>query len=151
MEDPLIRGFLGKLERDEIMPAVPPVPGTDLEDYYQLIERRFANPKIGDTVRRLCLDGSNRQPKFILPTVRRPAGRRQVRQRPGARLGAVVPLLLRHDGQRRDHSAQRSHLGPPAADRIVREKRPRRLARHGRHLRRACHGRGLSAKHSPMR
>ena len=42
-------------------------PDTDLDDYYKLIERRFSNPKIGDTITRLCLDGSNRQPKFILP------------------------------------------------------------------------------------
>jgi mannitol 2-dehydrogenase len=70
MEHPSIHAFLEKLEHDEIIPAVAPVPGTDLDDYYRLIERRFANPKIGDTVRRLCLDGSNRQPKFILPTVR---------------------------------------------------------------------------------
>jgi mannitol 2-dehydrogenase len=41
-----------------------------LEDYRQLIARRFANPKIGDTISRLCLDGFNRQPKFILPTAR---------------------------------------------------------------------------------
>ena len=45
------------------------MPGVDLGDYFALIERRFANPKIGDTVRRLCLDGSNRQPKFIVPTI----------------------------------------------------------------------------------
>ena len=45
------------------------MPGTDLEDYRRLIEQRFSNPKIGDTIRRLCLDGSNRQPKFIVPTV----------------------------------------------------------------------------------
>lgn len=68
MEDELVRAFLEKVEREEIIPIVPPVPGTDLEDYYELIERRFANPKIGDTVSRLCLDGSNRQPKFILPS-----------------------------------------------------------------------------------
>ncbi|RUW52719.1 mannitol dehydrogenase family protein [Mesorhizobium sp. M1A.F.Ca.ET.072.01.1.1] len=68
MQEPLVRGFLAKLERDEIIPTVPPVPDTVLEDYYQLIERRFSNPKIGDTIRRLCLDGSNRQPKFIIPT-----------------------------------------------------------------------------------
>ncbi|TIL79894.1 MAG: mannitol dehydrogenase family protein, partial [Mesorhizobium sp.] len=69
MQEPLVRGFLAKLERDEIIPTVPPVPDTVLEDYYQLIERRFSNPKIGDTIRRLCLDGSNRQPKFIIPTI----------------------------------------------------------------------------------
>jgi mannitol 2-dehydrogenase len=48
---------------------VPPVPDTSLQAYYKLIEKRFSNPKIGDTVRRLCLDGSNRQPKFIIPTI----------------------------------------------------------------------------------
>lgn len=69
MQDPLIRAFLAKLERDEIIPTVPPVPGTDLDDYFELIERRFSNTKIGDTIRRLCLDGSNRQPKFIIPTI----------------------------------------------------------------------------------
>jgi mannitol 2-dehydrogenase len=69
MEHPLVHGFLRKIANDEIIPCVPPVPNTDLGDYYKLIERRFANPKIGDTVRRLCLDGSNRQPKFIVPSI----------------------------------------------------------------------------------
>ncbi len=68
MANPLVRGFLEKLEREEIIPIVPPVPGTSLTDYFRLIDRRFSNPKIGDTITRLCLDGSNRQPKFILPS-----------------------------------------------------------------------------------
>ena len=69
MDERLVRGFLTKLLDDEIVPEVPPVPGTDLRDYAASVLRRFANPCIGDTVRRLCFDGSNRQPKFILPTV----------------------------------------------------------------------------------
>ncbi|PWL18712.1 mannitol dehydrogenase [Falsochrobactrum shanghaiense] len=69
MEHPLIRRYLEKLTKDEIIPEVPPVPNTVLDDYRVLIDKRFANPSIGDTIRRLCLDGSNRQPKFILPTV----------------------------------------------------------------------------------
>ncbi|MBC7311129.1 MAG: mannitol dehydrogenase family protein, partial [Rhizobium sp.] len=68
MENALIRGFLAKLEREEIIPVVPPVPDTSLEDYFRLIESRFSNPKIGDTIPRLAQDGSNRQPKFILPS-----------------------------------------------------------------------------------
>ena len=68
MEHRLIRGFLEKLEKDEIIPVIPPVPNTNLIDYYKLIERRFSNPKIGDTIPRLAQDGSNRQPKFILPS-----------------------------------------------------------------------------------
>ncbi len=70
MQDDQIARFLSALLNDEIIPVVPPVPDTDLADYKRTIERRFANPKIGDTIRRLCLDGSNRQPKFILPTLR---------------------------------------------------------------------------------
>jgi mannitol 2-dehydrogenase len=69
MEHPMIRSFLQKIEREEIIPVVPPVPDTDLQTYFKKIEERFANPKIGDTIRRLCLDGSNRQPKFIIPSI----------------------------------------------------------------------------------
>ncbi|MCC2611587.1 mannitol dehydrogenase family protein [Neorhizobium sp. Rsf11] len=70
MEHPLIRAFLAKLETDEIIPIIPPVPDTNLHDYFALIEHRFLNPKIGDTIPRLAQDGSNRQPKFILPSTR---------------------------------------------------------------------------------
>ena len=69
MEDAQIRAFLEALTKREIVPTVPPPPGVVLEDYRHLIARRFSNPKIGDTISRLCFDGSNRQPKFILPTV----------------------------------------------------------------------------------
>ncbi len=69
MQHPLVLGFLRKVEREEIIPVLPPVPDTNLDAYYALIEERFANPRIGDTVRRLCLDGSNRQPKFIVPGI----------------------------------------------------------------------------------
>jgi mannitol 2-dehydrogenase len=70
MADPLVRGFLDRLETEEIIPCVPPVPGVDLQDYYRLIASRFANPGVGDTIPRLAQDGSNRQPKFILPSTR---------------------------------------------------------------------------------
>ena len=69
MEHSLIHDFLVKVEQDEIIPIVPPVPDTSLQNYFTLIVRRFANPAIGDTIRRLCLDGSNRQPKFIVPSI----------------------------------------------------------------------------------
>lgn len=68
MENQLVAAFLAKVENDEIIPVVPPVPDTDLNDYLALCQTRFANPKIGDTIRRLALDGSNRQPKFIIPS-----------------------------------------------------------------------------------
>lgn len=69
MANPLVRAFLSKVEREEVIPILPPVPNTDLEAYYAKIERRCLNPKIADTIRRLCFDGSNRQPKFIIPSI----------------------------------------------------------------------------------
>jgi len=70
MAHPLVSGFMGKLAREEVIPVVPPVPGVDLGAYLALIERRFANTEIADTIARLCFDGSNRQPKFVLPSTR---------------------------------------------------------------------------------
>jgi mannitol 2-dehydrogenase len=69
MENTLIRGFLEKIEIDELIPCVPPVPDTKIEDYYKLIVHRLSNPKVADTIARQCLDGSNRQPKFIIPSI----------------------------------------------------------------------------------
>ncbi|WP_276120600.1 mannitol dehydrogenase family protein [Pararhizobium qamdonense] len=68
MEDKTVCAFLAKLEEDEIIPVVPPVPDTDLNAYFKKVESRLFNPKIADTIPRLAQDGSNRQPKFILPT-----------------------------------------------------------------------------------
>lgn len=70
MADPMIRAFLEKILTAEVLPIVPPVPGVALPDYKALILSRFSNPEVADTVRRLCLDGSNRQPKFIIPSIR---------------------------------------------------------------------------------
>jgi mannitol 2-dehydrogenase len=69
MQHPLISAFMEKVEREEIIPIVPPVPDTSLEDYLSLIQTRFANPRMGDQIERLCFDGSNRQPKFIIPSI----------------------------------------------------------------------------------
>lgn len=69
MQHDLVRGFLEQLQRREILPVVPPVPGVDLDVYQASVVQRFSNPAIADTITRLCHDGSNRQPKFIVPTL----------------------------------------------------------------------------------
>lgn len=70
MADPVIARWLDALMRREVIPLVPTIAGISFEGYLATCAERFANPMIGDTIARLCLDGSNRQPKFILPTVR---------------------------------------------------------------------------------
>ncbi|MHA6343944.1 mannitol dehydrogenase family protein [Roseivivax sp. CAU 1761] len=70
MRHPLIGAFFRKVETEEVLPHVAPVPGYTPEAYLDLIETRVSNPAVEDTVRRLCFDGSNRQPKFIVPSIR---------------------------------------------------------------------------------
>lgn len=112
MEEPLIRAFLAKLEHDEIIPVIPPVPNTDLGDYYELIETRFSNPKIGDTIPRLAQDGSNRQPKFILPSTadRLARGRMSWVSRWCRRCGAAISRV-RRTAARRSSSTTRAPTG----------------------------------------
>ena len=92
MEHALIGPFLAKVEAEEIVPTVLPVPGVDIPDYFELIQSRFANPKIADTNARLAFDGSSRQPKFILP----PARDQLAAGRSVAGLALVSALWCRH-------------------------------------------------------
>jgi mannitol 2-dehydrogenase len=55
---------------EEVTPILEPVPGVDLSAYKETLIARFANPTIKDQATRICLDGSAKLPKFILPTIR---------------------------------------------------------------------------------
>jgi mannitol 2-dehydrogenase len=70
MADPDILAFWRKVEADGIAPFVEAVPGMTPAAYVDLIETRFANPAIKDTVRRVAFDGSSRHTGFILPILR---------------------------------------------------------------------------------
>ncbi len=65
-----IRAMFRKIGRDEIAPHVAAPPGVSVLDYIDLIERRFANPEIRDTTRRVAFDGSSRHAGFLLPSIR---------------------------------------------------------------------------------
>lgn len=69
MANATVSKFLGWLLHKELIPTVPAIAGVDFEAYYTKVVERFSNAEVGDTIPRLCLDGSNRQPKFILPAV----------------------------------------------------------------------------------
>jgi mannitol 2-dehydrogenase len=66
--DPLMRQLLVAYMK-EVRPAVPPVPGVDLDAYCDELIERFSNPSIRDTLARLAADSSDRIPKWILPVV----------------------------------------------------------------------------------
>ncbi|MBV2358634.1 mannitol dehydrogenase family protein [Thalassococcus sp. CAU 1522] len=70
MAHPGLAAFFDKVERTEIVPHVAAVPGMTPEAYVDLITRRFANPMIHDTTRRVAFDGSSRHTGFVLPILR---------------------------------------------------------------------------------
>jgi len=67
MAHPAIAAMFRKVQTEEILPYVDPVPGTTPEEYLALIERRFSNAAIRDTTRRVAFDGSSRHTGFLLP------------------------------------------------------------------------------------
>lgn len=69
MGDPSVDAWLRAVETREIIPTLEPIEGVSYEGYLEKVIERFNNPEVGDTVARIALDGSNRQPKFILPTL----------------------------------------------------------------------------------
>jgi len=70
MAHPVIHALFLKVQTQEIVPYVHAVPGMTPTDYLSLIERRFSNPAIRDTTRRVAFDGSSRHSGFVLPILR---------------------------------------------------------------------------------
>jgi mannitol-1-phosphate/altronate dehydrogenase len=67
--DPALAAYLSELMAREVGPLLQPVPGVDLRDYQRTLLRRFANPKIGDPLARLCARGSTKMPAYLLPSI----------------------------------------------------------------------------------
>ena len=70
MAEPAISRYLDAFLHLEAKPVLPDVEGIDIDKYIASLVERFANPQIGDQIARLCLDGTAKFPKFLLPTVR---------------------------------------------------------------------------------
>jgi mannitol-1-phosphate/altronate dehydrogenase len=69
MADPGLRRLVERMMDEEVTPLLPPVPGIDLTAYKRSLIERFQNPKIKDTLARLAFGGSDRMPKFLLPSL----------------------------------------------------------------------------------
>ena len=69
MKDKDIKNWLEILQLREAIPTLSTIDSVDFEEYLNKVILRFANPKIGDTIPRLAAEGSDRQPKFIIPTL----------------------------------------------------------------------------------
>jgi mannitol 2-dehydrogenase len=69
MADRRITQLMRSMMNVEVTPILSDVPGIDLGQYKETLIERFANPAIRDTLARLGTDGSDRIPKFVLPSI----------------------------------------------------------------------------------
>jgi mannitol 2-dehydrogenase len=90
--DPLFARFLLDYMTQEAIPTLRPVPGVDLLRYANQLIERFSNSEVRDTVARLCANGSDCIPKFLLPVIRQQLAAGQ----PVTRSAAVVAAWARY-------------------------------------------------------
>ncbi|MBM6551390.1 mannitol dehydrogenase family protein [Marinomonas ostreistagni] len=68
MRDQELRQYFKDFIAQDAIPAIGESI-VDLENYVKIIERRFSNANIGDTVERICTDGYAKFPIFVYPSL----------------------------------------------------------------------------------
>jgi fructuronate reductase len=109
--DPALRTFVKALWRDEIIPVVPPPPGTDLTAYTDALLNRFSNPAIRHRTWQIAMDGSQKLPQRLLSSVRE----RLARDLPISHLALATAAWIRYVGgidERGREIDVRDPLGP---------------------------------------
>ncbi len=69
MEDPELREHFSRFERVEVQRAMPEDIPLEVPAYIELIEGRFTNKLIADSIERICTDGFAKFGIFIRPTL----------------------------------------------------------------------------------
>lgn len=105
--------YLAELMDIEVTPLVGEVPGVNLTDYKKTLMERFANETIKDQALRICMDGSAKMPKFILPSIQE----QLERGGPIRRLTLCVASWIRFLNAK-DEQGQEIPIVDPQADRL---------------------------------
>ncbi len=69
MADPALANFVAALVREEVVPALAPVPGLDHMAYAETVFARFRNPAIAHRLDQIAQDGSQKLPYRIGDTL----------------------------------------------------------------------------------
>jgi fructuronate reductase len=67
---PSLMRFVQALMEREIEPALPPLPGLDLQTYRTRLLQRFSNPALAHRTQQIAMDGSQKLPQRLLCTAR---------------------------------------------------------------------------------
>lgn len=113
MGDDRLVNFIRAFMDEDVTPVLGEIAGIDVEAYKQTLIERFSNPQMGDQLSRLCMDGSSKIPKFLLPTVHALLREGRSLERV-AMIIAGWALYLRG----RDEAGQRHDIHDPMAGRL---------------------------------
>jgi mannitol-1-phosphate/altronate dehydrogenase len=69
LSDPSLARYAEALMDEEVGPLLPRMLGVDLAGYKRSLLTRFANPRVGDALQRLCRRGSTKMPAYLLPSL----------------------------------------------------------------------------------
>jgi mannitol 2-dehydrogenase len=68
---PAVRRYLERFLAAEAIPTLVEIPGHPAADYGRAVLGRYENTGVRDQIARLCIDGTAKFPKFLVPTVER--------------------------------------------------------------------------------
>jgi fructuronate reductase len=66
MADPRLSALIHRLWAEDLVPTLPPVPGTDVSLYTKALEERFLNPGVRHRTLQISSDGSKKLPPRLL-------------------------------------------------------------------------------------
>tara|TARA_R110002096_G_scaffold238305_2_gene429776 strand:+ start:2096 stop:3571 length:1476 start_codon:yes stop_codon:yes gene_type:complete len=113
MADERFSHFIRSFMDEDVTPILGEISGIDITAYKQTLIERFSNPQMGDQLARLCMDGSSKIPKFLVPTVQTLVNE----GRPLSRVAMIIAswaLYLRG----LDEQGQRHEINDPMAARL---------------------------------
>jgi fructuronate reductase len=104
--EPLLRGYIDALMREEIAPTLPPLPQLDLDAYRARLLQRYANPALQHQTRQIAMDGSQKLPQRLLGSVRDRLNADQPIERLALAVAAWLHYLRGVDEAGRAHEIQ---------------------------------------------
>jgi fructuronate reductase len=115
MADSDLSAFIHRLWAEDLVPTVPPVPGTDIDHYTAELEERFRNPAIRHLTLQIAMDGSQKlPPRLIEPALER------VRAGGDARCVALVVAAWMRFLSGRNDAGNPYTVSDPLSDRLLR-------------------------------
>jgi fructuronate reductase len=97
MAEPALARFLRDLWDEDLLPAIPAVPGMDLAAYTAQLQERFRNPAMRHRLQQIAMDGSQKLPqRLLLPALDR-LRQGHLPSRIALTVAAWMRFLLRRD------------------------------------------------------